>query len=135
MVSQSQFKSIQKITVLESPLSFIGSSITEAFYPISCQPVYAFKSQCKRKILKLQIQGNEQDWSSSKCQISYIPQNWSSKIQENTLNLNNPVLFYLVVSILTSQYLPSQNLLSRQVEQKQNSLSGTFDLRVKTTSV
>ena len=57
---------------LKGPLLFIDTSISEAFNPISCQSVNAFKSQCKRTILKLQGQGEAHDWSSSKFPIFLI---------------------------------------------------------------
>ena len=57
---------------LKGPLLFIDTSISEAFNLVSCQSVNAFKSQCKRTILKLQGQGEAHDWSSSKFPIFLI---------------------------------------------------------------
>ena len=56
----------------KGPLLFLDSSIDEVFNLVSCQSLKAFKSQCKRTILKLQRGSDDNDWSSSRFLIHEI---------------------------------------------------------------
>ena len=56
----------------KGPLLFVEASINETFDIVSCQSIRAFKSQCKRTILKLQMEGDVNDWSSSRFPIFEI---------------------------------------------------------------
>jgi len=49
----------------KGPLLFIDSSLDNAFNPMSCQSITAFKAQCKRIILNQQAEGEIDDWTSN----------------------------------------------------------------------
>ena len=55
----------------KGPLLFLDPSIDNVFNPVSCQSPTAFKAQSKRTTLKLQSEGDANDWSSN----SFLLQN------------------------------------------------------------
>ena len=67
------------------PLLFVDASIDEAFNSVSCQSLKAFKSQCKKTILKLQ-KGDDcvNEWSTSKFLLHEI-----SGLRRSTRNRNS----------------------------------------------
>jgi len=67
------------------PLLFVDASIDEAFNSVSCQSLKAFKSQCRKTILKLQ-RGDDcvNEWSTSKFPIHEI-----SGLRRSTRNRNS----------------------------------------------
>jgi len=67
------------------PLLFVDASIDEAFNSVSCQSLKAFKSQCRKTILKLQ-RGDDcvNEWSTSKFLIHEI-----SGLRRSTRNRNS----------------------------------------------